>query len=43
MIHTIQLFNLIKFNFKNLTNFPNLHYSNHSRQFKEKDSQISMN
>ena len=32
----MQLFDLIKSNFKNLINPPNLHYSNHLRQIEEK-------
>ena len=40
MIHTMQLFNLIKSSIKNLMNLPNLHCSNHPRQFEEKTPQI---
>ena len=43
MIHTMQLFNLIKSSIKNLMNLPNLHCSNHPRQFEEKNPQISIN
>ena len=43
MIHTMQLFNLIKSNFKNLMNVPNLHCRNHPRQFEEKNLKISIN
>ena len=43
MIHTIQLFNLIKSNFKNLMNLPSLHYNSHSRQFEEKFHKIQLN
>ena len=43
MIHTMQLFNLIKFNYKNLMNLPSLHCSNHPRQFEEKNPQNSIN
>ena len=43
MIHTTQLFNLIKSNFKNLMNLPNLHYSSHLRQFEKTNPQNSIN
>ena len=43
MIHTIQLFDLIKSNFKNLMNLPSFHCSNHLRQFEEKNPQNSIN
>ena len=43
MIHTMQLFNLIKSSIKNLMNLPSLHFSNHTRQFEEKNPQISIN
>ena len=39
----MQLFNLIKSSIKNLMNLPNLHCSNHPRQFEEKNPQISIN
>ena len=35
MIHTMQLFNLIKSSFKNLMNLPSLHCRNHPIQFEE--------
>ena len=38
MIHTMQLFNLIKSSFKNLMNLPSLHCSSYQRQFEEKKS-----
>ena len=43
MIHTMQLFNFIKSNFKNLMNLLSLHYSSHSRQFEEKNLKNSIN
>ena len=43
MIHTMQLFNLIKSSFKNLKNLLSLHCSSHSKQFKEKNPQNSIN
>ena len=43
MIHTMQLFNLIKSSFKNLMNLPSLHCSGHQRQFEEKNPQNSIN
>ena len=43
MIHTMQLFNLIKSSFKNLINLPSLHCNSHSRQLKEKNPQNSIN
>ena len=43
MIHIMQLFNLIKFNFKNLMNLPSLHCSNYPSQFEEKNIQNSIN
>ena len=42
MIHIMQLFNLIKYSFKNLRNLPSLHCNSHSRQFEEKNSQNSI-
>ena len=36
MIYTMQLFNFIKFNFKNLMNLPNLYCSGHLREFEKK-------
>ena len=36
MIHTMQLFNLIKSSFKNLMILPSLHCSSYPRQFEEK-------
>ena len=43
MIHIMQLFNLIKSSVKNLMNILSLHCSSHSRQFKEKNPQNSIN
>ena len=43
MIHTMQLFNLIKSNFKNLMNLPSLNCSNHPKQFEEKNPQNLIN
>ena len=43
MIHTMQLFNLIKSNFKNLMNLPSLQCNSHSRQFEEKNPQNLIN
>ena len=42
MIHTMQLFNLIKSNFKNLMNLPSLHCRSHPRQFEEKNPKIQL-
>ena len=42
MIHTMQLFNLIKSSIKNLMNPPSLHCSNHPRQFEEKNPQFQL-
>ena len=42
MIHTMQLFNLIKSSFKNLMNLPSLHCSGHQRQFEEKNPKIQL-
>ena len=39
MIHTMQLFNLNKSNFKNLMNLPSLHCSSHPRQFEKTNPQ----
>ena len=43
MIHTMQLFNLIKSSIKNLINLLGLHCCNHPRQFEDKNPQISIN
>ena len=43
MIHTMQLFNIIKSSFKNLMNLPSLHCNSHSRQFEEETPQNSIN
>ena len=42
MIHTMQLFNLIKSSSKNLMNLPSLHCSNHPRQFEEKNPKFQL-
>ena len=43
MIHTMQLFSLIKSSFKNLMNLPSLQCNSHSGQFEERNPQISIN
>ena len=43
MIHTMQLFNVIKFSFKNLINLFSLQCNSHSRLFEEKNPQNSIN
>ena len=43
MIHTMQLFNLIKSSFKNLMNLPSLHCNSHPWQFEEKNPKNSIN
>ena len=43
MIHTMQLFNFIKFSFKNLMTLPGLYCGNNARQFEEKNPQNSIN
>ena len=43
MTHTMQLFDFIKFCFKNLMNLPNLQCNSHSRSLEEKNSQNSIN
>ena len=43
MIHTMQLFNIIKSSFKNLMNLPSLHCNSHSKQFEEETLQNSIN
>ena len=43
MIHTMQLFDFIKSNFKNLMNPLSLQCNSHPRQFDEKNPQNSIN
>ena len=43
MIHTTQLFNLIKSSFKNLMNLPSLQRNSHVRSLEEKIPQNSIN
>ena len=43
MIHTMQLFNIIKSSFKNLMNLYSLHCNGHSRQFEEKNPRNLIN
>ena len=43
MIHTMQLFNVIKFSFKNLMNLPSLQRNSHVRSLEKKNPQNSIN
>ena len=43
MIRIMQLFDLIKSNFKILINLPSLHYSSNSKQIEKKIPQNSIN